>query len=217
MSVLICIPSYGGIVSDKTTISLFNLGKTLVRNNIDHGILSMSNQSLITRGRSKMANFFLNNTEYEYLFFLDSDIGFDSNDVLKLLSHKKDIVSGAYPMKSIPLEWNFSLSQNGKRENDLVAIDRIGIGFTLIHRNVFESLIKKYGEELKFIPRESKTEVLTKKELNNSYHFFSELKYQNTYLPEDLSFFERAKSCGFQPWMDVSINLSHVGSYVFEE
>jgi hypothetical protein len=211
------MPSYGGIVSDKTAISLFNLGKTLVRNNIDHGILSMSNQSLITRGRSKMANFFLNNTEYEYLFFLDSDIGFDPNDVLKLLSHKKDIVSGAYPMKSIPLEWNFSLSQNGKRENDLVAIDRIGIGFTLIHRNVFESLIKKYGEELKFMPKESKNEVLTIEELNNSYHFFSELKYQNTYLPEDLSFFERAKNCGFQPWMDVSINLSHVGSYVFKE
>ena len=164
-----------------------------------------------------MANFFLNNTEYEYLFFLDSDIGFDSNDVLKLLSHKKDIVSGAYPMKSIPLEWNFSLSGNGKRENDLVAIDRIGIGFTLIHRKVFESIIEKYGEELKFIPRQSKTEIITEKELNNSYHFFSELKYQNTYLPEDLSFFERAKTCGVQPWMDVSINLSHVGSYLFEE
>ena len=164
-----------------------------------------------------MANFFLNNTEYEYLFFLDSDIGFDPNDVLKLLSHKKELVSGAYPMKSIPLEWNFSLSENGKRENDLVAIDRIGIGFTLIHRKVFESIIEKYGNELKFIPSQTKTEVITNKELNNSYHFFSELKYQNTYLPEDLSFFTRAKDCGFQPWMDVSINLSHVGSYVFEE
>jgi hypothetical protein len=217
MSVLICVPSYGGIVSDKTAVSLFNLGKTLVRNSIDHALLSLSNQSLITRGRSKMANFFLNNTEYEYLFFLDSDIGFDPNDVLKLLSHKKELVSGAYPMKSIPLEWNFSLSKNGKRENDLVAIDRIGIGFTLIHRKVFESIIKKYGEELKFVPGQTKTEVITSRELNNSYHFFSELKYQNTYLPEDLSFFERAKNCGFQPWMDVSINLSHVGSYVFEE
>jgi hypothetical protein len=217
MSVLICVPSYGGIVSDKTAVSLFNLGKTLVRNSIDHALLSLSNESLITRGRSKMANFFLNNTEYKYLFFLDSDIGFDPTDVLKLLSHKKDIVSGAYPMKSIPLEWNFSLSENGKRDNDLVAIDRIGIGFTLIHRKVFESIIEKYGDELKFIPRRSKKEDITIEELNNSYHFFSELKYEDTYLPEDLSFFERTKNCGFQPWMDVSINLSHVGSHVFQE
>lgn len=217
MSVLICVPSYGGIVSDKTAVSLFNLGKTLVRNSIDHALLSLSNESLITRGRSKMANFFLNNTEYEYLFFLDSDIGFDPNDVLKLLSHKKELVSGAYPMKSIPLEWNFSLSKNGKRDNDLVAIDRIGIGFTLIHRKVFESIIEKYGDELKFIPRRSKKEDITIEELNNSYHFFSELKYEDTYLPEDLSFFERTKNCGFQPWMDVSINLSHVGSHIFQE
>jgi hypothetical protein len=218
MTVLICIPCYGGNVSDKTLTSVFNLGKILVRNNIDHGLLTTANESLISKGRSKMANFFINNTNYEYLFFLDADVGFDSNDVLKLLDHKKELVCGAYPMKTIPLKWNFTLSEPLKRERNLVAIERIGIGFSLIHRSVFDKLIEKYGDELKYIPKEESIGYkTTEKEMNNSYHFFSEFKKDNVYLPEDLSFFTRVKNCGVQTWMDVSINLCHVGSHIFQE
>ncbi len=218
MTVLICVPCYGGNVSDKTLTSIFNLGKTLVRNNINHGLLTTANESLISKGRSKMANFFINNTDYEYLFFLDADVGFNADDVLKLLNHKKELVCGAYPMKTIPLKWNFTLSEPIKREGSLVAIEKIGIGFSLIHRSVFDKLTKKYGEELKYFPKEESIgHQITEKEMFNSYHFFSELKEDNVYLPEDLSFFTRVKKCGVQPWMDVSINLCHVGSHVFQE
>jgi hypothetical protein len=218
MSVLICVPCYGGNVSDKTLTSIFNLGKTLVRNNINHGLLTTANESLISKGRSKMANFFINNTDYEYLFFLDADVGFNADDVLKLLNHQKELVCGAYPMKTIPLKWNFTLSEPIKKEGSLVAIEKIGIGFSLIHRSVFDKLTKKYGEELKYFPKEESIgHQITEKEMFNSYHFFSELKEDNVYLPEDLSFFTRVKKCGVQAWMDVSINLCHVGSHVFEE
>jgi hypothetical protein len=63
MSLLIALPCYGGLVSDKTTKGLFNLGKELRTAGIDHGLLMMANESLITQGRSKMVNFFMNNTE----------------------------------------------------------------------------------------------------------------------------------------------------------
>jgi hypothetical protein len=120
-----------------------NLGKLFVRNNIDHGILTMSNESLISRGRSRIANFFINNTEFEYLFFLDSDVGFDPADVLKLLNHNKELVTGAYPMKTVPLRWNFTLTEPKQIDGSLVAIERIGIGFSLIHRSVFQKIAKK--------------------------------------------------------------------------
>jgi hypothetical protein len=218
MSVLIAMPCYGGVVSDKTTNSLFNLGKLFVRNNIPHGLLTIANESLISKGRSRIANFFINNTEFEYLFFLDADVGFNPPDMLKLFSHQKDIVCGAYPMKSIPLKWNYTLTNPMQREGDLVAIDRIGIGFSLIHRSVFEKLTEKYGHELKYRPNsESTNSPPTPAEIENSYHFFSELRENDVFLPEDLSFFERAKRCGIQPWLDVSINLAHVGSHVFQE
>ena len=38
MTLMIGLPCAGGIVSEKTTLGLFNLGKKLVRNNIHHGL-----------------------------------------------------------------------------------------------------------------------------------------------------------------------------------
>jgi len=217
MSILIGLPCYGGVVSDKTTNALFKLGKQFVRNNIDHGILTLANESLISRGRSRIANFFINNTEFEYLFFLDSDVGFEADDVLKLLNHNKEMVCGAYPMKTIPLKWNFTLTQPPQREGDLVAIDKIGIGFSLIHRDVFIRIAKQYPD-LKYTPtNESTTHNPTEQEYDNSYHYFHEMRQGDIYLPEDLSFFTRARSVGMQAWMDTSINLCHVGSHVFQE
>lgn len=217
MSILIGMPCYGGVVSDKTTNALFKLGKQLVRNNIDHGMLTLANESLISRGRSRIANFFINNTNFEYLFFLDSDVGFEADDVLKLLNHNKEMVCGAYPMKTIPLKWNFTLTEPKHREGDLVAIDKIGIGFSLIHRNVFIRIAKQYPE-LKYTPtNESTTHNPTQDEYNNSYHYFHEMRQGDIYLPEDLSFFTRARNVGMQAWMDTSINLCHVGSHVFQE
>ena len=217
MSILIGMPCYGGVVSDKTTNSLFKLGKQFVRNNIDHGMLTLANESLISRGRSRIANFFINNTDFEYLFFLDSDVGFEADDVLKLLNHNKEMVCGAYPMKTVPLKWNFTITEPKQREGDLVAIDKIGIGFSLIHRNVFIRIAKQYPE-LKYIPtNESTTHNPTEQEYDNSYHYFHEMRQGDIYLPEDLSFFTRARNVGMQAWMDTSINLCHVGSHVFQE
>jgi hypothetical protein len=217
MSILIGLPCYGGVVSDKTTNALFKLGKQFVRNNIDHGILTLANESLISRGRSRIANFFINNTQFEYLFFLDSDVGFEADDVLKLLNYNKEMVCGAYPMKTVPLKWNFTITEPKQREGDLVAIDKIGIGFSLIHRDVFIRIAKQYPE-LKYIPtNESTTHNPTEQEYDNSYHYFHEMRHGNIYLPEDLSFFTRARSVGMQAWMDTSINLCHVGSHVFQE
>jgi hypothetical protein len=169
MSVLICLPCLGGNVSDKTVNGLFKLGKLMVRQDVSHGMLTVANESLISKGRSKMANFFINNTNYEYLFFLDSDIGFEAEDVLKLLEHKKDIASAAYPMKTIPLQWNYALTEPIKRDGNLIAIERIGIGFTLIHRSVFEKITEKFGKELKYTPTNTSIgHQTTKKEMENS-------------------------------------------------
>ena len=215
---MIALPCHGGIVSEKTTMSLFNLGKLLARNNIPHGLLTQANSSLITQGRSKCANFFINNTDHEYLFFLDSDIGFNPEDVVKMLSSGMEIVSGAYPMKTIPLRYNYNIPQPPRAEGGLIEIENIGFGFALIHRRVFEAIIRRFGHELKYTPSTNSSNYpISEKEYYNSYHFFHEYKKGEHYLPEDFSFFERASQCGFKAWLDTSIKLLHVGSHVFGE
>ena len=217
MSVLIALPCYGGMVSDKTAKGLFNLGKELRTNQIDHGLITLANDSLITKGLSRIANFFINNTQYEYVMFIDADIGFEPQDVLKLLSYQRDIVCGAYPMKSIPLQYNYNISQPPLAEDGLIKIDNIGFGFALIHRRVFDKIRENY-EDLKYTPALGHSSYpITEAEYHNSYHYFNELKKDMTFLPEDFSFFERASSVGFTSWLDTSIKLCHVGSHVFQE
>jgi hypothetical protein len=218
MSLLIAMPCYGGLVSDKTAKGLFNLGKDLRTNQIDHGLLTMANESLVTKARSRIANFFMNNTEYDYILFIDADVGFTSEDVFKLLNSNKDMVCGAYPMKGIPIRYNYNISNPEVKEGNLIKIDNIGFGFALIHRKVFTSIIERYGEELKYYPPTDNSSIPpTEKEYHNSYHYFLELKKDMAYLPEDFSFFERAKSVGYETWLNSSIRLSHVGSHVYQE
>jgi glycosyltransferase involved in cell wall biosynthesis len=213
---MIGLPCMGGIVSEKTTLGLFNLGKAFVRNDIPHGLLTLTNSSLITQARSKIANFFINNTEHEYLFFLDSDIGFNPEDVLKLLAYQVPIVSGAYPMKIIPERYCVDIVQPEQRHGDLVKINGNGMGFVLIHRQVFIDIAKQ-NPGLKYIPSDYHSDTPhTSAELNNSYHYFAEQQTQNGFMSEDKSFFYRAQQVGYNIWLDSTIKLNHTGYHIYQ-
>lgn len=217
MGIMIALPCHGGIVNEATTMSLFNLGKLLVRNNVPHGLLTQANSSLITHGRSKCANFFINNTDNEYLFFLDSDIGFNPEDVLKLLSHNEDIVSGTYPMKTIPIRYCVDVLEPEERKGNLLKIGGNGMGFVMIRRNVFIDIAQRFPY-LKYTPSTKDSNYpLTEAEMNNSYHFFMEEKIGDSFASEDKSFFYRARMIGYTHWLDTTIKLRHVGSHVFSE
>jgi hypothetical protein len=216
MSLMIALPCYGGQVSEKTTSGLFNLGKMLVRNDVPHGLLTLANSSLISQGRSKIANFFVNNTDYEYLFFLDSDIGFDPADVLKLMDYGRSITCAAYPMKTIPLRYNYTVSQPQVQQGSLIKINSMGMGFVMIHRQVFLDVQKKYGEELYYVPDNDSSNIApTQEEKTNSFHYFLEMKRGPSYMAEDISFFTRAREVGHDAWLDTSVELCHIGNHVF--
>ena len=216
MSVVIALPAHGGIVMEKTTLGLFNLGKLFVRNNIDHGLLTLTNSSLITQARSKCANFFINDTEFEYLFFLDSDIGFNPPDVVKLLNYKLPMVSGTYPMKTIPTRYCVNIKQPEERKGDLLKITGNGMGFCLIHRQVFLD-VAKANPELKFTPPTDDSDTPpSQAEIDNSYHYFAELKQGDGFVAEDKSFFARAEAVGYEMWLDTSIALNHCGFHIYE-
>lgn len=216
MGIMIGLPAAGGIVSEKTTLGLFNLGKLLVRSQIDHGLLTLTNSSLITQARSKIANFFINNTQLEYLFFLDSDIGFDPNDVLKLISHRAPIVTGAYPMKILPERYCINVVQPEQRHGDLLKIEGNGMGFCLIHRQVFLD-IARANPNLRYVPSDYHSDTPhTQEEFKNSFHYFAEHKKGDGFMSEDKAFFHRAREVGYDIWLDTTIRLNHTGYHIYQ-
>lgn len=110
-SLLVATPMYGGNCSGYYAKSCADLSALCARYDIDIKFFYLFNESLITRARNYCVDEFMRG-EYTHLMFIDSDIGFDANDVIALLAQmdpeaeedKKEIMCGPYPKKTIAWE-----------------------------------------------------------------------------------------------------------------
>jgi hypothetical protein len=94
--------------------------------------------------------------DYDYMLWVDSDIIFNMDHLLKLLKWKKDIVSGVYLMKggknfATVVDWDeeyfrkngcfqFLAPENIEGKTDLIEVSYTGFGFMLVKKGVFEAI-----------------------------------------------------------------------------
>jgi hypothetical protein len=68
---------------------------------------SLLKSSLVTQGRNLCVNAFMEecrNHKYSHMLFIDSDIEFSFETIMKLVAADKDIVAAPYPLKA--LDWD---------------------------------------------------------------------------------------------------------------
>jgi hypothetical protein len=175
--------------------------------------------------------------------FIDADIGFTPEDVMRLVSHDKDIVVGAYPLKGIrwsnldgvqdlkdsedvrrrTIEYvvNFQFAseedlQAGRLDvvDNLIEVKDAGTGFMCIKRHVIEKMIKEMPE----LEYEKEVRFLmNEKDDGVRWAIFdSEIdKEDGRYLSEDYLFCRRWQRLGGKVWLDPTIELTHMGTYAF--
>jgi hypothetical protein len=97
--VYILTPCFGGINYVNYTISLINTINTFRQLNIPLQISFCKNDSLISRARNNLIAKALYNENTTHCMFIDNDITWDPNDILKLLLSNKPLVGGIYPLK----------------------------------------------------------------------------------------------------------------------
>ena len=202
-------PCYGGQITEVCFSSYLQWTILALQNNLDFQIDTLSNESNVNRARNSCAAKFLTG-DATHLMFVDADIQFRAEDIVKLVAHNKDIVGGIYPQKTLPPKMVVNTLDNGKREGDLVEVGTMGTGFMMIKRVVFEAMIDqgahKYTDAI----------GLSNEENNNQYDFFNcTIDSQGRYLTEDWSFCRRWRQLGGQIWADTTISLAHVGYYRF--
>jgi GT2 family glycosyltransferase len=102
---MVATPCYGGQTTALYTQSMLKLQSECARYKVEMVLLAITNESLITRARNDLVYHFMKHKDakgvFEYLMFIDADIQFEADHVIRLLVHNKDIVTGAYPMKLI--------------------------------------------------------------------------------------------------------------------
>ena len=107
--IFVATPMYGGMCGGQYTKSTAELARIATQYEMEIEFFYLFNESLITRSRNYCVDEFLRHEQFTHLMFIDSDIGFDPNDVLALAAvadpnTDKDIVCGPYPKKTISWE-----------------------------------------------------------------------------------------------------------------
>jgi hypothetical protein len=151
------------------------------------------------------------NTNNSHLLFINPDLQWNAEDVIKLINHKKDICVGLYSnnqfiddtLKKVKYSSIFYTGENMmENSTKLMKIKYGSSGFMLISRKVFEILKNEvdyyYTENNKCI-----------------YNFFSGDIVGQNYLSADFNFCEKWKKKGGEIWADLSICLNKEGLFTY--
>ena len=208
----ICMPCYGGMLTESTFMSYIKWANTCRQLGIDWTMETMTNESLISRARNTLTAKFLHNKESTHLMFIDADIGWEPWHLLVMLNRDVDVIGGLYPMKSLPVKWcvnGFDGAEEGA--DGLQEVSKTGTGFMLIKRAVFEKLnahpaTKPFANDIGLPP-----------ELNPYMKtYFDTAVRENRYYSEDWTFCENYRDLGGKVWVDKRVLLKHTGTYVFD-
>jgi hypothetical protein len=231
----IATPCFGRQVSVLYAASIFKLQRALRANpDIELTIHLREGDALITRARANLVTLFLDDPQATHLLFVDADIGFEPEQVLRLINCGADVAAAVYPIKrlnwdkvrrvveanrpNIPsavLDYVLEIDDPEKIvvTNGFARARYVGAGFLMIRRHVLERMCAHY-HSLQFF-REHSGDALA----NNPRRFalFECLiePQSGTYLSEDFSFCQRWTDIGGEIWVDLESRLNHVGPMIF--
>lgn len=104
----LAVPMYGGQCAGMFTRSVADLSAICTKHGIPLQLFFLFNESLVTRARNYCVDEFMRSGA-THLMFIDSDIGFNPQDVIALLAMQNDeseydVIGGPYPKKCISWE-----------------------------------------------------------------------------------------------------------------
>ena len=214
-TVYIAMPCYDS-VKINTMLSVIKLVQQLSRSGIKVGINTMKSP-LIHQGRNYLTSVFLT-TQYQYMLFIDSDVEFEPEAVLKMLVAKKGIICTPYRVKAERLDKHIYTVEFKDPQNipimpgGLVEIEAGPTGLMLIDRTVFKKIIKNHPElkiKNKAIPNPGDS--------HQFYYNFFDFGFKDGYaMGEDVSFCKLARGNDFQIYANTESTTRHHGSYAWE-
>ena len=189
------------------------------------------NESLVHRARNVSVGRFVQKTDADYFMFIDADVHFDPESVVRLLESGHDISVACYPKKCVMWDQAKELVKQGdqrdpaKMASSLVvnfgAVNRPVVngfieildgptGFMMIKREVFKNLEEKFPE------------LWCKNDHQNrdfdDYHACFDCMIDpesKRYLSEDYAFCRRYQQMGGKIFADINTTLGHVGNLPF--
>jgi hypothetical protein len=234
INLVVATPCFGGQISVLYAASLFKL-QTLLRayGDVNLKLIFKDGDALITRARASLISQFLDDPSATHLLFIDADIGFEPEQVLRLLQCGAEMCAAVYPIKRI--DWDkVKKTIDNARPNPAAAslqyvfevedpdavvasagfvkVRYAGTGFLMIRRQALEKMCAQYPQ-LKF-KRDHSLDAASASD-NRFALFECMIAEDGTYLSEDFAFCKRWIDIGGEIWADLNSKLKHIGPMAF--
>ncbi len=185
----------GGSMQMQTVVSLFDL--MTVNKNIEM-MISAQVGGYVTANRNAIVKV-AQDQKATHILYIDSDMVFSSDSIVRLLAHNKDIVGVNYLMRpaintSGPISTVKLINKKGVQvagtsrdiPDKLFEVYACGTGFMLIKTSVFNKFTRPYFK--------------TREEEDGEFY------------TEDFEFCGRARLAGYDVWCDPTIRVGHIAS-----
>jgi hypothetical protein len=236
MKIAIGTPMYGGLCADVYRQAVARLGRVLQAGGHQIGNLELGNESLIPRARNIIAWHLLNSTDASHLLWVDADIGFRAEDVMRMLEAKKPIIVAPIPLKTINWQRVWEAARAGVEPKFLhlhsgvfnisylpgdITVDmrapfrikRGGTGLMLVERDVYERLARTTECYINHSPGNS----LPQGAVVHNFHpvQVDDEVEDGDLLPEDYGFCDLWRKAGGEIWAAPWCEARHAGTYAF--
>lgn len=240
MKIFIPILAYNRMAHVAFMMSITRLVLLLRDNNISATVYPITFESLVSRARNAAAAHMLSDSETTHLLFIDADIEFNAEDVLRMIQKEKEVIVGTYPQKFLNINKTaIVLSQSPQPDNPmqlctilpehrfapgtagdyvetdgLITVKYATTGFMLIKRAVFERLMERFPES-KYI---NDIDGYGSANPDMFYNFFpSEINQASKkYESEDFGFCRLWREVGGEIHVLTDVSLSHIGWFEFK-
>ena len=237
-------PMYGGNCVGMYTRAVADLAAICAKYQIPLQLYFLFNESLITRARNYCADEFLR-SDATHMLFIDSDIGFNPQDVLALLAIQDDesdydVIGAPYPKKCISWEKIKLAVDKGVADEDPNRLEKfvgdyvfnpkggqreipIGQPVEVMEIGTGFMMIRrktfdKYKEvfpNLHYKPDHIRTEAFDGSREIMAYFDCIIDPVSKRYLSEDYMFCYNVQKAGMKVWFCPWMQTQHVGTYVF--
>jgi len=244
LKLFVATPMYGGACAGMYTRSIADLSAICAKYQIPMQLYFLFNESLITRARNYCVDEFMRSGA-THLMFIDSDIGFNPNDVLALLAlmtddSPYDVMGGPYPKKCISWEKIKAAVDKGVADEDPNVLEKY-VGDYVFNPKGNQREIP-LGEPVEVMEIGTGFMMTRRKTFEDYAKAYPELSYKpdhvrtehfdgtreihayfdciidpvsKRYLSEDYNFCYHVEKMGGRVWFAPWMALQHVGSYVF--
>ncbi len=204
VNLLIGTPAYAGQVHIDYVSALL----VFQRERIPFTLMTIGNDSLITRARNTIISAFFARREFTHLLFLDGEVHLPHEGLARMLGYGKDVVGAPVALKGVGPDGArlFNVGNTVGEDGALLVVERVGTAALLLSRAAADALVADARREQRVYERSP-----TQGDGSIQYDVFRVGVVDGEYLSEDFWVCHVLRRLGFPIHVDPTVVTRHNG------